>query len=111
VKEKHHFTDAWIVTNTKTTTDAITYATCMGLKILSWSYPEGEGLRDLIERLKLYPVTLLTTLSSTQKMTLLKNHVVMCSDVRKNPDVLKELILTKDEQKRVIEELDYICGR
>ena len=49
LKEKHHLNEAWIVTNTKATTDAIAYANCVGMKIISWSYPENESLRDLIE--------------------------------------------------------------
>src|SRR5207247_2276596 len=74
IKIKNTITETWIVTNTKTTIDVNTYAQCVGMKIISWGYPEGEGLRDLIEKAHLYPVTMLTSLNQNHKMTLLNNH-------------------------------------
>ena len=34
----------WLVTNTRCTTDAIKYAECVGLRIISWRYPETGSL-------------------------------------------------------------------
>lgn len=50
----------WLVTNTRCTSDAIDYARCAGLNILSWRYPEGGGLEHMIESRKLYPVTVIS---------------------------------------------------
>ncbi|CAN5138119.1 hypothetical protein BH11PAT1_BH11PAT1_3440 [soil metagenome] len=110
VKEKHGLAESWIVTNTKATTDAIAYAECVGMKIVSWSYPEGESLRDLIERANLHPITMLTTLSLSQKQYLLENHFVMCKDIKTQPTIIDMLHLTREEKKTVFEEIDVICG-
>ncbi len=110
IKTKHTFDEAWLVTNTKVTSDAVAYATCVGMKILSWSYPENESLREIIEKKNLYPITVLTSLSNAQKAQLLQNHVVMCSDIYKDNSVLSHLSLSEDEKKRVIQETAYICS-
>ena len=78
------FTQGWLVTNTKLTSDARDYAECVGLKYLSWDRPEGEGLRDLIEKTRLYPVTILQTLSPKEKSTLLGEGIVTVQDLLKN---------------------------
>ncbi len=59
---KHHqnnFQEVWLATNTKCTQDAIQYAKCVGLKILSWHYPEDNSLEKLIDQKQLYPLTVL----------------------------------------------------
>ena len=50
---------AWVVTNTKFTTNAIKYANCMGIELLGWRYPRQGSLEQLIEQKSLYPVTVL----------------------------------------------------
>lgn len=109
LQEKHSIDEAWIVTNTKATIDAITFAECAGMKIVSWSYPEVGSLRDLIEESGLHPITLLTTISASQKQYLLQNHFVMCKDLRDNPTVIDMLHLTHNEKERVLSEINYIC--
>ena len=110
VAKRHNFQDAWIVTNTKVTSDAIAFAECSGMKILSWSYPEGESLRDMIEEARLHPITSLTTLSHTNKQYLLNNHIVICRDIADDTSILDMLHLTKEEKQSVIDEVYYICG-
>ena len=110
VKDKCGFSDAWIVTNTKTTQDANTYAECMGMKIISWSYPKQGSLRELIEKTKLHPITMLTSLSSGIKMDLLKEHIVMCKDLSSNLSHLDNFIHSKEEKEKVVRELDFICN-
>lgn len=43
--EKFH--EAWLVTNTKLTSDAIRYAACIGMKVIGWSYPDRDNLQNL----------------------------------------------------------------
>lgn len=100
---------AWIVTNTKTTIDANTYALCRGMKVISWNYPEGESLRDMIEQSTLHPITILTTLNQSQKEKLLENHIVLCKDIRQNASVLDILPISKEERERTLAEVAFIC--
>lgn len=109
VKERNNLTKAWIVTNTKTTTDANTYALCTGMRVISWSYPEGESLRELIEKSRLHPVTMLTSLSQSNKITLLNSHIVLCKEIHENPHILDTLPLSKEDREKTLAEVDVIC--
>lgn len=110
LKDRYNFDDAWIITNTKTTTDANTYSECSGIKIMSWNFPEGESLRDLIESAGLQPITILTTLNAHQKAQLLANHVIMCKDIESNPSHLDILGLSREEREQTLKEVTYICS-
>lgn len=110
LKVKHTLDESWIVTNTKTTTDAIAYAECMGMRTISWSYPEVDNLRDLIEKFKLYPITSLTTLTPGQKKVMIDNHIVTCKQVQTDQKLLDRLYLTAQDKKKVLEEVKYMCS-
>ncbi len=106
LKDIHKLNDVWLVTNTRITTDALSYALCSNLKVISWNYPEGEGLRDLIERSKLHPITVLTTLSQNQKQSLLNNHIVLCKNISENLNLLN---LPEDKKQSVLAEAKFVC--
>jgi Holliday junction resolvase-like predicted endonuclease len=110
VKVRNNITEAWLVTNTKTTIDANTYAHCSGMKVLSWDYPSGESLRDLIEQSQLHPITMLTTLTQTQKMTLLENHVVLCKDILENNELINNLYLSQQDRVKVLAEVSALSS-
>jgi hypothetical protein len=75
LKDKYQFDQAWLFTNTKITPDALAYALCVNMGVTGWSYPQNESLRDLIEKHRLYPVTLLSTLSRfTKTNSFRKSH-------------------------------------
>lgn len=109
IKDKNMLDEAWLVTNTKTTTDANTYALCSGLKTISWSFPENGSLRDLIEKAGLHPITILTSLSHSSKIALLNNHVVMCKDIHENPHFLDMIPLSNGEKEKTVAEVAFIC--
>lgn len=110
VKTNYNFTDVWLVTNTKATIDAITYGQCVGMKVISWSYPQEGSLRDLIERSRLHPITIVHSLSQSHKTTLLQNHVVLCKDIMRDKSVLDLLPLSRGERELVIAEVESICS-
>ncbi|MBI4080736.1 MAG: restriction endonuclease [Candidatus Levybacteria bacterium] len=109
LRDKHNLHEAWIVTNTKTTSDAIAYAHCIEMKVISWSYPEGESLRDLIEKAHLYPITMMSTLSESSKITLLNNHIVLCKDICKDHKKIDVLEISAKEKEQILAEIEYIC--
>lgn len=108
VKEKYDLKEAWVVTNTKVTSDALSYALCVEMKILSWNYPENESLRDLIEKSRLHPITVLSSLSSSQRQKLLDQDIVLCKDIYENPKSLQILDLPKDKQEEVMSEVKFV---
>ena len=109
IKEKHAFSDVWLITNTKATVDAIAYAACIGMKLVTWSYPEGESLRDWVEKFYLFPVTTLTTLATVHKQQLLSQGTVLCKDICENHGLLDILGLSQNKRAEVIDEIEFIC--
>lgn len=110
IKEKHNLTDVWLITNTKITQDALSYAICSNMKVLSWDYPENGSFRDLIEKYKLHPITMLTSLTHTQKQLLATNHIVLAKDVCKNPAALDILGLPDDKKNSILSECQFVYG-
>lgn len=110
VSEKYNFNQAWLITNTKVTTDALAYALCVNMKVISWNYPEKESLRDLIEKSGLHPITVLTTLSQNEKQKLLDNHLVLSKDLCQNPNTLDFLNLPKEKLEKVLAESKFVCS-
>jgi Holliday junction resolvase-like predicted endonuclease len=108
VKLKNHVDEAWIITNTKTTTEVNTYALCKNIKVISWSYPEGNSLRDMIEDAKLHPITMLTTLSAAHKRILLNNHIVLCRELHLDNSLIDMLYLSNTEREKVLSEVAFI---
>lgn len=110
VKEKNEFSEVWVITNTKATSDAIAFCSCVGMKIITWSYPEKESLRDLIEKYKLFPVTALSTLTIAQKQKFLQGQIVLCHQIQNDHRLLDSLEIADNKKTEVIQEIDYICG-
>lgn len=110
VKEKNGFTEVWLVTNTKVSLDAINYSFCSGVKIISWNYPEKESLRDMIENVNLAPVTMLSTLSGSQKQKLLLNHIVLCKDIYSNQNSVAELGLSEAQKNNLMQEAKFLSN-
>jgi len=75
------FHQAWLVTNTKCTSQAIKYARCSNLKILAWRYPTNNGLENIIESKQLYPVTILPSLPAFFANRLSENGVILAKDL------------------------------
>ena len=98
-----------VVTNTEFTSKAVQYATCWGLDLLGWNYPGSANLHDRIHKTKLYPVTALTTLSKREKIVLLEQKKVLCSDVSGDPSVLAGVGVRGAKARRVLEEVGALC--
>jgi Holliday junction resolvase-like predicted endonuclease len=111
IKLRNHIDETWLITNTKTTVDVNTYALCKKIRVISWSYPEGDSLRDMIERSGLHPVTTLTSLSEAQKRILLNNHIVLCKEICEDNSLIDMLYLQNHQIEKVLTEVQYICKR
>jgi len=98
-----------IVTNTKFTRTARTYAECVGLELLSWDYPNHNHLHDRIQRSGLYPVTVISSLSMAQKRALIARGVVVCQDIVTKPRILRHLHLSTKKTETVLSEARQLC--
>ena len=102
------FNEVWLVTNTKATQDAVSYARCMSMKIVSWGYPEYGNLQDLIEADKLHPITCLTNITNYHKKILLENNIVLCRDLLDNQMYIDLLKLSSADEQKLLTELKAI---
>ncbi len=105
------FHQAWLITNTKLTSDAIRYAECVGMKAIGWKYPENESLEIRIERSGVHPVTCLTTLTGSQKRQLIQKGVILCKDLLDKPDIFRLLGLQKTKIDAVVNEANQLCQK
>ncbi len=99
----------WVVTNTRFTADAVSYGKCVGLYLLSWDLPVGDGLKDRIDRLGLYPITVSTLLTNREKQFLLTRDVVLCQQLIKDKFFLDHLGISAKRKQHIIHEMNMLC--
>jgi len=101
-------TDNWLVTNTKFSSTAIHYGVCKNLTMIGWNYPEKGNLQDMIESEQLHPITCLSTLTQMDKNVLLGRGIVLCSHIKKNPEILNELLGKSFDVNPVLNEISEL---
>ena len=71
-----------LITNTQFTTQAIKYFKCIGKDLWGWRYPPGQGLQAVIDREKLYPITILPSFQGIRlKQAFSQSGKIMAKDV------------------------------
>ncbi|WP_072349342.1 restriction endonuclease [Flavobacteriaceae bacterium A100] len=108
-KNKTHLKQGWLVTNTRFSSDALNYGSCVGLTMLSWDYPKNNGLKANIDSLALYPVTTLNTLSRKEKLQLIEKDVVLVKELLKASNQMKNIGISEGRIKRVLAEVKQLC--
>jgi len=99
----------WVVTNTRFTADALRYGKCVGLYLLSWDHPNANGLKERIDRLGLYPITVSTLLSEREKTFLLSRDIVLCRQLLKDKFFLDHLKVSEERKEKILKELQQLC--
>lgn len=99
-----------LFTNTKFTDHAIRYASCAGLSLIGWNYPSNGNLEDLVQESAMHPLTSLTTLSKTEKRTLLDAGFVLCKQVAAIGDGLTSYGIDKVKIPEVLREITHLCA-
>jgi hypothetical protein len=95
-------TEFWLITNTKFTSAAEKYASCVGVKLLSWDYPRQNNLHDRIQRAEVYPITVMQSLTPSQIATLINYDIITCQDIIDKPNTLKHLHITIAKQNAIL---------
>jgi len=109
--EKNPLKNVWIVTNTRFSQDAINYANCNGINLLSWNYPKDKGLKEMINRFDLYPLTTLTLLSEGEKDELLNQGIVLCSELYQIHSLMNKIGVSKVRKQKIMEEIEDLCHK
>lgn len=99
----------WVVTNTRFTSGAAQYGTCAKLYLLSWDYPSNDGLKDRIDRLGLYPITVSTLLTHREKQFLLSRDIVLCRQLLKDKFFLDHLGISTKRKEKMLHEIQQLC--
>lgn len=100
----------WLVTNTKFTTNAKSYARCTGgMTLVGWDYPKEDNLRQMIENTSLHPLTCLTTLSKAEKQHLFTTGNVLCRSLKDNDLLLREIGIVGSRANDVLDEVALLC--
>jgi Holliday junction resolvase-like predicted endonuclease len=103
-QEKKH--KAWVITNTKFTRNAITYANCMGMNLIAWRYPKKQSLAQLIEEKSLYPITVLPSATRAIKEQFAQQKLMFVRDLLSysESDLQKKFGLKSFVAKRLLKE-------
>jgi len=95
---------AWVVTNTRFTTDAITYGQCVGLGLLSWDFPAEDSLRRRADRLGIHPISCITSMSMKEKQILLEQKIVTTQQLLRHTVALEKAGIQAGRISRILDE-------
>ncbi|MDF1516868.1 MAG: restriction endonuclease [Lutibacter sp.] len=105
-----HLKQGWLVTNTRFTKDAIDYAKCVDLTLISWNYPPNNSLKNNVDKYGLYPITTLTSLTKKEKTQLMEKDIILVKELSKNPDSLNHLGFSEKQKALVLAEVHKLCN-
>ncbi|MAP80456.1 MAG: ATPase [Aequorivita sp.] len=107
-KNDTNLKQGWLVTNTRFTKDAIDYGKCIGLTLLSWDYPKGNGMKINIDGYGLYPVTALTTLTKKEKQQLIATDFILIKELYSNLGILQKMHISTNRIQQTKNEIDKL---
>lgn len=99
-----------VVCNTRFSDDAMNYAKCAGLLMISWDYPADTSLKYWIDKAGLYPVTALISLNKNDKQFLLEKGIVLCSQIIENRPILEEMRFSENQISKIIREVQNLIA-
>lgn len=108
----YKFDSPWLATNTKCSGEAIKYAKGVGLKVTSWKYPKEDNLEKLIENKKLYPVTILKSVSNDILNKIYDSGFVIAKDLLgfSEYDLSRRIGVDQKTASKIIEEVKIVCS-
>ncbi|MCF6342616.1 MAG: hypothetical protein L3J31_07415, partial [Bacteroidales bacterium] len=93
-----------VVCNTRFSDDAMQFAKCAGLGLVSWDYPAGNSLKDWIDRSGYHPITSLHSLKKREKQELLEEGIVLCRELQSRQDFLHKMGFGERQLSAVLKE-------
>lgn len=100
-----------VVTNTRFSDDAVNYGNCAGLMVISWDYPAGNGLKHIIDKSGLHPVTSLISLTKAQKQQVLEKGIVLCNELDNSRNLLKEMGIQERQIENILREAENLTEK
>ncbi|NNM17905.1 MAG: ATPase, partial [Croceitalea sp.] len=81
-----------------------------GLYLLSWDHPKGDSLKERIDRLGLYPITVSTVLTQYEKDFLLSRDIVLCRQLVEDTFFMDHLGIGEERQQKIFKEIKALCA-
>ena len=99
-----------IITNTKFTNQSFNYLKCMKINAIGWRTPSNKGLEHLIEKYKLYPITILPSLEGEIKDIFVSQKIMLVQDVLKinSEKFIKKFNVSRKSFYKLIEEAETL---
>ncbi|MFH1099082.1 MAG: ATP cone domain-containing protein [Candidatus Uhrbacteria bacterium] len=79
-KHPYAFDGAWVICNTRITTDGIAFGEGQGMRLIGWRYPASGGLEQLIEGQRLYPITIIPSVTTEIRDAFARVDFILCRD-------------------------------
>ncbi len=106
--KERKMTKGILITNTNFSSTAIQYGECAHLNMIGWNYPSENNLHHLIEKLNMVPITVLTTISLTEKKMFLANRIVLSKQLG-DYSLLKSYGFDDKKAQSVVKEVYDLC--
>lgn len=104
--EKQAFSQGWLITNAYLTKDAMDFGEYYGIRMLSWDYPAGKSIKNLVDQKALYPITCLTTMTKREKDFLMSKGCILVKELYENPQKLdNNFVFEKRNKAKILQEV------
>ncbi len=103
----------WVVTNTKFTDSAIHYVEHRDLQLMGWDFPQYINLMKLVYEKKLYPVTVLPSITKKALRKMAEKNIVLIKDLHGYSvnDFKQEFDLSMTLSKKLAKQIDDLIGK
>ena len=106
--KERKMTKGILITNTNFSSTAIQYGECAKLNMIGWNYPAENNLHHLIEKLNMVPITVLTSISLTEKKMFFANRIVLSKQLG-DYGLLKSYGFDDKKAQLVVKEVYDLC--
>lgn len=109
-KNKNKIYKSWLITNTKFTDTAIKYSKTYKMNLTGWTYPKSESLESLIISKKVYPVTVIPSITKQALEEIAKRGLILAQDLLpySPQDLALEFNINPYKAKSIFQEVQEI---
>lgn len=107
-----HFDECWIVTNARFTRHAEQFGECKGMHLTGWKYPKTFSFEQMIDDIRLYPITVVADLSADELERFAKAKMILCKDVAATEahDLSQMVDISLERAQEVIKKCAEVVG-
>ena len=108
IKEAHPYDEFSyaVMSNTQFSKDAINYAKGVGLHLYSMNYPKRNTFIDIIQKYKVYPITVLKSMRVRDRKLLFEKGIVVVKQVTRS--CLEEIHLPENQITKILQEVKVL---